>query len=196
MTTPNEELIADLQQLANEIEISYRIESIEEAVKALQSQAERIAELERESETHAKAYGLAIVERDNLRHELKTAQEGWRCECSTDDACRFARERDALRAELAEIAAAEPVMFAYEYSDSSWHDASSTEHSAGMKPLFTRPMPAQRLTELKLLMLTTAYEQGVGKGIQRRDCNPYAADTDEHAAWALGYEEGLGLRRI
>ena len=106
MTTPNEELIAELQQLANEIEISYRIESIEEAVKALQSQAERIAELERESETHAKAYGLAIVERDNLRHELKTAQEGWRCECSTDDACRFARERDALRAELAELAEA------------------------------------------------------------------------------------------
>ena len=149
MTTPNiEELIAELQQLANEIEISYRIESIEEAVKALQSQAERIAELERESETHSKAYGLAIVERDNLRHELKTAQEGWRCECSTDDACRFARERDALRAQLDAIAAAEPVMFAYEYSDGSWHDASSTEHSAGMKPLFTRPMPAQDVTEL------------------------------------------------
>ncbi len=158
MTTPNiEELIAELQQLANEIEISYRIESIEEAVKALQSQAERIAELERESETHAKAYGLAIVERDNLRHELKTAQEGWRCECSTDDACRFARERDALRAELAEIAADEPVMFAYEYSDGSWHDASSTEHSAGMKPLFTRPMPAQdaEIAALKSALRTT-----------------------------------------
>ena len=80
------------------------------ATKLEQSQAERIAELERESETHAKAYGLAIVERDNLRHELKTAQEGWRCECSTDDACRFARERDALRAELAAIDAAEPVL--------------------------------------------------------------------------------------
>ena len=46
MKAPNEELIAELQQLANEIEISYRIESIEEAVKALQSQAERIKELE------------------------------------------------------------------------------------------------------------------------------------------------------
>ena len=67
MTTPNiEELIAELQQLANEIEISYRIESIEEAVKALQSQAERINELERESETHAviamlQAYGAACA---------------------------------------------------------------------------------------------------------------------------------------
>ena len=103
MTTPNEELIAELQQLANEIEISYRIEVIEEAVEALQSQAERIAELERESETHAKAYGLAIVERDNLRHELKVAQEGWRCECSTDDACRFARERDAKAERIKEL---------------------------------------------------------------------------------------------
>ena len=72
------------------------------ATKLERSQAERIAELERESETHSKAYGLAIVERDNLRHELKVAQEGWRCECSTDDACRFARERDALRAQLAD----------------------------------------------------------------------------------------------
>ena len=89
----------------------------------LQSQAERIAELERESETHSKAYGLAIVERDNLRHELKTAQEGWRCECSTDDACRFARERDALRAELAELAEAlelaEKSMGAF-VSDHGW----------------------------------------------------------------------------
>ena len=117
-------------------------ELMSESADALDIQAERIAELERESETHSKVYGLAIVERDNLRHELKVAQEGWRCECSTDDACRFARERDALRAQLDAIAAAEPVMFAYEYSDGSWHDASSTEHSAGMKPLFTRPMPA------------------------------------------------------
>jgi len=155
MSTPNiEELINNLTIKAGVMEMGEKIAwgsdtaLMRQAAATLQSQAERIAELERESETHAKAYGLAIVERDNLRHELKTAQEGWRCECSTDDACRFARERDALRAELAEIAADEPVMFAYEYSDGSWHDASSTEHSAGMKPLFTRPMPAQDVTEL------------------------------------------------
>ena len=137
MKAPNEELIAELQQLANEIEISYRIESIEEAVKALQSQAERIAELERESETHSKAYGLAIVERDNLRHELKVAQEGWRCECSTDDACRFARERDALRAELATIAAAEPHY--WECKGSLYQSKINDD----CEPLFTRPMPAE-----------------------------------------------------
>ena len=84
-----------------------RIDSQRAQIKSMeasmQSQSERMAVLERESETHAKAYGLAVVERNNLRHELKTAQEGWRCECSTDDACRFARERDALRDELAEL---------------------------------------------------------------------------------------------
>lgn len=58
-------------------------------------------------------------------------------------------------------------------------------------PLVKAAPQAQRLTELKLLMVITAYEQGVGKGIQRRDCNPYATETDEHAAWALGYSEGL-----
>ena len=147
MTTPNiQVLIEDLRDLIDLHTHAYI--TVNAAADLLQSQAERMVVLERESETHAKAYGLAIVERDNLRHELKTAQEGWRCECSTDDACRFARERDALRAQLDAIAADEPVMFAYEYSDGSWHDASSTEHSAGMKPLFTRPMPAHDVTEL------------------------------------------------
>ena len=147
------------------------------ARKLEQSQAERIAELERESETHSKAYGLAIVERDNLRHELKTAQEGWRCECSTDDACRFARERDALRSQLAEIEKAEPVAW-FAFADSNgpvplelfgW-DEKACKHAvltyarAGnwkgtvedylmrqgwtLRPLFTRPMPAQDVTEL------------------------------------------------
>lgn len=49
----------------------------------------------------------------------------------------------------------------------------------------------KRLPKMKLLMLTTAYEQGVGKGIQRVNSNPYAVDTDEHEAWDIGYREGL-----
>lgn len=125
---------------------------------ALQSQEERIAELERESETHAKAYGLAIVERDNLRHELKTAQEGWRCECSTDDACRFARERDALRAQLAAIAATEPVAWIDEYGNA--FPLAARQYSTvgkGWKPLFTRPMPAQdaEIAAIKSALRTT-----------------------------------------
>ena len=39
--------------------------------------------------------------------------------------------------------AGEPVMWAYQYSDGSWHDASATEHSSGMKPLYPAPHPTQ-----------------------------------------------------
>lgn len=52
----------------------------------------------------------------------------------------------------------------------------------------------EALTERKpidLLVITTAYEQGVGKGIKRDNFNPYKEDTDAHAAWRLGYDEGL-----
>jgi hypothetical protein len=97
MTTPNEELLALADRYATLRIGEGTANARKELQNALQSQAERIAELERESETHAKAYGLAIVERDNLRHELKTAQEGWRCECSTDDACRFAMPKIQVR---------------------------------------------------------------------------------------------------
>ena len=123
MKAPNEELINNLTIKAGVMEMGEKIAwgsdtaLMRQAAATLQSQAERIAELERESETHSKAYGLAIVERDNLRHELKTAQEGWRCECSTDDACRFARERDALRAQLAAIAATEPVFYEFQWTN-------------------------------------------------------------------------------
>ena len=159
MTTPNEELIGRLRAGAFPRSMGHWGDLHCEAADAMQSQAERIAELERESETHAKAYGLAIVERDNLRHELKTAQEGWRCECSTDDACRFARERDALRAELAAIDAAEPVLVVEKepdyWSGGHFHEGSKS-HIGSTKvwrlpigtKLFTRPMPAQDVTEL------------------------------------------------
>ena len=157
MTTPNIEEIAT--RLRDYVGTSFAPALMCQAADLLQSQAERIAELERESETHAKAYGLAIVERDNLRHELKTAQEGWRCECSTDDACRFARERDALRAELAAIDAAEPVLVVEKepdyWSGGHFHEGSKS-HIGSTKvwrlpigtKLFTRPMPAQDVTEL------------------------------------------------
>lgn len=173
MTTPNIEwLIGHLRSFSG---TSLAPALMHQAADTLQSQEERIAKLERESETHSKAYGLAIVERDNLRHELKTAQEGWRCECSTDDACRFARERDALRAELgdlpeaqaemlaeikqlraqlAEIAATEPAgWFKYDKVSQCWHpqyDDYAETHALkeSWKQLFIRPMPAQDVKEL------------------------------------------------
>ena len=158
MTTPNEELINNLTIKAGVMEMGEKIAwgsdtaLMRQAAATLQSQAERIAKWERESETHAKAYGLAIVERDNLRHELKTAQEGWRCECSTDDACRFARERDALRAELATIAAADPVAWMVQFSPGSrWVELTKEEFDSDLdghivykkQAFFTRPMPAE-----------------------------------------------------
>lgn len=54
----------------------------------------------------------------------------------------------------------------------------------------------KRLGRLKLLMVTTAYEQGVGKGIQRVSVNPYVESTDEHDAWALGYAKGLESPKV
>lgn len=75
MTTPNEELLALADRYATLRIGEGTANARKELQNALQSQAERIAELERESETHSKAYGLAIVERDNLRTELKTAQD-------------------------------------------------------------------------------------------------------------------------
>ena len=179
MTTPNEELIEDLRDLIDLHTHAYI--TVNAAADLLQSQAERMAVLERESETHAKAYGLAIVERDNLRHELKTAQEGWRCECSIDDACRFARERDALRAELAAIDAAEPVCLIPDYeldymqthacgavykigSDEAW------DNNADIK-LFTRPMPAQDVT----LSLTDEQRTAIYESVKYEDNEGYWA---------------------
>ena len=48
------------------------------------------------------------------------------------------------------------------------------------------------ITKLEILMITTAYEQGVGKGYKWTiaTINPYAKDTPCYIAWELGYEEG------
>ena len=115
MTTPNvEELITDLQELANAIEISYRIEAIEEAVKALQSQAERIAELDSlaanaivAAADSQKAYMKLLDENFALRAELadmavNTATYEHLVGLANDTATRLLKERDELRAQLAD----------------------------------------------------------------------------------------------
>lgn len=218
MTMPNiEELIAVLEA-TNQFHDNADI-CTADVIDVLQSQAERIAELERESETHSKAYGLSIVERDNLRHELKTAQEGWRCECSTDDACRFARERDAkaehikeleadfsrleataqkfcvrntfveaendtLRAQLAAIAAAEPVAYRWVWKSKphdieGWcytHTPPNHPELQEIEKLFTRPMPAQDVTEL-VEALEKLARLGNGEHYGNSDGNMIARDA-------------------
>ena len=52
------------------------------------------------------------------------------------------------------------------------------------------------ISKIKLLTVTTAYEQGVGKGRQRYlASSPYAEGTIERDAWQLGYQEGIDMER-
>lgn len=57
------------------------------------------------------------------------------------------RLRKAVREAIARwgapaLASGEPVMWAFKYSDGTWHDASATEHSVGMRPLYDAVPPA------------------------------------------------------
>lgn len=194
MTTPNiEELIARNDGWRRNANAKPDVFLYADNITALRSQAERIAMLESLNELAVKQAETLVKQRNTLRAQLADAELHTK---------QVERGLDKATAQLAAIRAQEPVLVVEKEPD-YW---SVNHFREGSKPhikltklwclpigtqLFTHPMPAQRLTELKLLMLTTAYEQGVGKGIQRRDCNPYAADTDEHAAWKLGCEEGL-----
>ena len=51
------------------------------------------------------------------------------------------------------------------------------------------------LEDGQLLAICTAYEQGYGKGQQKRDCkNPYSPSWDCDKAWQIGYDEGIASR--
>ena len=53
-------------------------------------------------------------------------------------------------------------------------------------------MSMPELTQFQLIIICDAYESGVGKGMDRRDCiNPYSDNSVQHRAWQLGYEQGL-----
>ena len=66
---------------------------------------------------------------------------GWDAESvlSMESVATIEAERDALHAEIAKMREQEPVMFAYQYDDGTWNDASHTMHSCGMKPLYAAP---------------------------------------------------------
>jgi len=60
----------------------------------------------------------------------------WR-DATTAEAAWIARDQIDIELDKIEAAATqEPVMWAYQYADGTWRDASSTEHSAGMKGLY------------------------------------------------------------
>ena len=119
MITPNiEELIARLLSHGN---IGEHV--IDEAVDAMQSQAERITELEAES----------------LNSDVRLAT--------------VIEQREKLRAQLAEIAATEPSMIYHgrcviDCGDSGHQDVTMLKMIARETKLFTHPMPAQDVTEL------------------------------------------------
>ncbi len=114
---------------ALELDLDVQAGSIE-AVKAVNArQAERIKELEAE-----------IITRTSYGDE------------QTDFAIKLAAARDALRAELDAIAATEPVASHYFDIEGNLYTANRAKFLRpslnGLTPLFTRPMPAQDVTEL------------------------------------------------
>ena len=135
MTTPNiENIIKSLVVKAGVMEMGEKIAwgsdtaLMRQAAAALQTQAERIKELEVEIITRA-SYG----------------------DEQTDFAIKLAAERDALRAELATIAANEPVA---ELMLDPETMARYVQYTIPLillpigTQLFTRPMPAQDVMEL------------------------------------------------
>ena len=140
MITPNiENIIKSLVVKAGVMEMGEKIAwgsdtaLMRQAAAALQSQAERIRELEAEIITRA-SYG----------------------DEQTDFAIKLAAERDALRAQLAEIENVEPVDWAISYDgvtlytlwcegDCALLDCEVKRHGGTTRkmPLFTRPIPAQ-----------------------------------------------------
>ena len=149
MTTPNiEELILKLRGQAY---TTCRPDQLcDQAADLLQSQAERIKELEEEiggwREDQKENIGVAFAlqrevnkitsERDELRE--KYTDTYW----ALDDA---ARENTSLRVQLAAIAAAEPVGAIYTIAGVQHCTITKTLEDTD---LFTHPMPAQDVTEL------------------------------------------------
>lgn len=121
MTTPNEELIADLRDLIDLHTHAYV--TVNAAADLLQSQAEHIKELEA-------AYRKELDEVSQRNYELR-------------------KENDTLRAQLAVIAATEPVWFhkVGVHGEHRFYNQAETQPE-GCTPLFTSTMLAQDVTEL------------------------------------------------
>ncbi len=144
MTKPNEELIAALTQ-TNQFHEDADI-CTADVIAVLQSQAERIKELEAEIITRA-SYG----------------------DEQTDFAIKLAGERDALRAQLAEVATSEPSFYTAEiFTLPAYATARewvrvieagpfNVPDCRSYQPLFTRPMPAQDVKDAKRYRWLAAY---------------------------------------
>ena len=143
MTTPNEDLMARAKRLRNELDDSNArldrlcVTAMYEMEQALQSQAERIATLEGDVEYLQEDIDAMCNAIPGYRWSGGAAELIAKC---------FA-ERDALHAQLAAIAATEPVATINDLSNARMFTMEANGYSRKDK-LFTRPMPAQDVTEL------------------------------------------------
>ena len=101
-----------------------------DVIAALQSQAERIKELEAE-----------IITRTSYGDE------------QTDFAIKLAGERDALRAQLAELEMEEPDIYVHQDGLQVWEakNNAALENDPNFTAYFTRPMPAQPIIGLQAI---------------------------------------------
>ena len=130
MTTPNiEELIAKLSYYSGDgVQIDMARQAQRQAADALQSQAERIKELEAAPQV-------------GYFYKWKEAMHG---------IARLMDERDTLRAQLAEIEKAEPVAIAL--NTGTRQAVKWLQNIPHGEKLYTHPMPAQDVTELVELL--------------------------------------------
>lgn len=83
----------------------------------------------------------AWAERVSVGYESCDAHEAMQAEI---DELRAALQELNLQyiSDFGQLQEQEPVMYAFERPDGTWHDASQVEHSAGMKPLYASPIVA------------------------------------------------------
>lgn len=90
--------------------------------------------------------------------------------------------------------AGEPVMWAFQDSEGRWRDASHTEHSAGMKPLYPTPQPTQ--AQAGAVPLTSEQERAIREAYESAGSESYFGarpqiDTnDRRRVFKAGFERG------
>lgn len=195
MTTPNEELRKQLQQIYKSGELYYRV--ISDTTDRLQSQAERIKELEgdveylqndinamcnaipnyRWSGGAAELIAECFAERDELRAQLADAELHTK---------QVERGLDKATAQLAAIAAAEPVAWLYTAHDGSVQ-AFTNEPPHRLKelckPVVNRAIPPVQRESMSDGALIDAVANSIAKATRpmpAQDVNAELVEAFEH----------------
>lgn len=134
-----------------------------QAADTLQSQAERVKALELDLDVQAGS--IEAVQAVNMRQAERIKELIDSVNFKHSKITELENERDTLRAHLAEIEKAEPVIWAISYDGVTpytlWHEGDGPLLDCEVKrqggttqkmPLYTHPMPAQDVTELVELL--------------------------------------------